>query len=214
MLNAMLPISIWHLKSMREAPPRRLFLLLTLYIYFAYNLNAQVQAGQFHLAGQFSFENDAQRGVNYFSSIIRPEIGLMLSPKWSAGLSLPFNIQASSSSRPYYRMGAGVFVRRYFDLKSGFYAIVHLQTETNLNFSSRETRGSFWSIQATPSISYFFSPRFAFEAGFGGFTYSSSHTRSSIQDHKNYSTQLRIQSTPVFSLRYYFPHSSSGKITH
>ncbi|HOY21495.1 MAG TPA: hypothetical protein PLC89_29550, partial [Haliscomenobacter sp.] len=49
-----------HLRAMHEAPPWRLFLLLVLFGYFIPALNAQVQAGQLHLAGQFSFETYPQ----------------------------------------------------------------------------------------------------------------------------------------------------------
>jgi hypothetical protein len=210
----MVPISTLYRRERYKAPPWRVVSLLLICYCLSIQLAAQVQGGQFHLGGQFTFENNTYQGGQSFSSTIQPEIGLMLSPKWSVGLSTPFNIQVSTQNRPYYRLGVGSFVRRYFDLKSGFYAILHLQAETQFNLRRPTVRSTYWEIQATPYISYFFSPRFALEAGFGGFTYTSSRTQSSIQDFKTYSNQFRIQSVPVFSLRYYFPHSTQGKITH
>jgi hypothetical protein len=204
----MIPISTLYWRAGYKAPPWRVVSLLLVCYCLSTQLIAQVQHGQFHLGGQFSFENNTYQGGQSFSSTIQPEIGLMLSPKWSVGLSTPFNIQASTQNRPYYRLGVGPFVRRYFDLKSGFYAILHLQAETQFNLGRPIVRSTQWEIQATPFISYFFSPRFALEAGFGGFTYTSSRTRSSVQDSKTSFDQFRIQSTPVVSLRYYFPHPS------
>ena len=195
---------------MHEAPPWRLFLLLVLFGYFIPALNAQVQAGQLHLAGQFSFETYPQL-QNSFKSTLQPEFGIMLSPKWSIGLSIPFQYEeATSPSRYYYRLGVGPFIRRYFDLKSGFYAIVHLQAQAQFDVHRYDGRQTFLVVQATPAISYFFSPRFAFEAGFGGFTYQTYHYRSSVQESKDSSNQLRIQSTPVLSLRFYFPRRSQS----
>lgn len=204
----MVPISTLYRRAGYKAPPLRIVPLIFICFCLSTQLVAQVQGGQFHLGGQFTFENNIYQGGQSFSSTIQPEIGLMLSPKWSIGLSAPFIIQASSQNRPYYRLGVGSFVRRYFDLKSGFYAILHLQAETQFNLGRPTVRSTQWEVQATPLISYFFSPRFALEAGFGGFTYTSSRTRSSVQDSKTSFDQFRIQSTPVVSLRYYFPHPS------
>ncbi|WP_373549864.1 hypothetical protein [Haliscomenobacter sp.] len=204
----MIPLSTLYRRDGYKAPPWRIGSLLLIYFCLSTQLVAQVQRGQFHLGGQFSFENNFYEGGKSFSSTIQPEIGLMLSKKWSIGVSAPFNIQASTQNRPYYRLGVGPFVRRYFDLKSGFYAILHLQAETQFNLGRQTVRSTQWEVQATPSIGYFFSPRFALEAGFGGFTYVSNRSRSSVQDSKTSFNQFRIQSTPVVGLRYYFPHSS------
>lgn len=204
----MIPISTLYWRAGYKAPPWRIVPLLLIWFCLSTRLVAQVQSGQFHLGGQFSFENNFYQGGQNFSSTIQPEIGLMLSPKWSIGVSTPFNIQTSTQNRPYHRLGVGPFVRRYFDLKSGFFAVLHLQAETQFNLGPRTVRYTQWEIQATPFISYFLSPRFALEAGFGGFTYASSRTRSSVQDSKTSFDQFRIQSTPVVGLRYYFPHPS------
>ncbi len=204
----MIPISTLYRRAGYKAPPWRIATIVLIGFCLSTQLAAQVQRGQFHLGGQFSFENNTYQSGQSFSSTIQPEMGLMLSPKWSIGVSTPFNIQTSTQNRPYYRLGVGPFVRRYFDLKSGFYAILHVQAETQFNLGRPTVRSTQWEIQATPLISYFFSPRFALEAGFGGFTYTSSRTRSSVQDSKTSFDQFRIQSTPVVSLRYYFPHPS------
>ena len=204
----MIPISTLYWRAGYKAPPWRIVPLLLIWFCLSTKLLAQVQSGQFHLGGQFSFENNSYQGGQSFSSTIQPEIGLMLSPKWSVGLSTPFNIQASTQNRPYHRLGVGSFIRRYFDLKSGFYAILHLQAETQFSLGRQTVRSTQWEIQATPFVSYFFSPRFALEAGFGGFTYQSNRFRSSVQDSKTSFDQFRIQSTPVVGLRYYFPHPS------
>ena len=204
----MIPLSTLHRRDGYKAPPWRIATIVLIGFCLSTQSVAQVQRGQFHLGGQFAFENNTYQGGQSFSSTIQPVIGLMLSPKWSVGLSTPFNIQTSTQNRPYYRLGVGSFVRRYFDLKSGFYAILHVQAETQFNLGRPTVRSTLWEIQATPFISYFFRPRFALEAGFGGFTYTSSRTRSSVQDSKTSFDQFRIQSTPVVSLRYYFPHPS------
>lgn len=207
----MIPISTLYWRAGYKAPPLRIAALLFIYFWLSTQLGAQVQGGQFHLGGQFSFDNNTYQAGQSFSSTIQPEIGLMLSPKWSMGVSIPFSIQASTQNRPYNRLGVGPFVRRYFDLKSGFYAILHLQAEAQFSLGGQTVRSTQWEIQATPLVSYFFSPRFALEAGFGGFTYRSNRFRSSVQDSKTNFDQFRIQTTPVVSLRYYFPHSSQNK---
>lgn len=202
----MLPIPTLYKQAIRDAPPWFGFVFLLL-LYLSPPLNAQVQKGQFHLGGAFSFYNSFSAGGSSFSASLQPETGVMLSQKWSAGLSLPFTYNSSRSSQSSYILGIAPFVRYYVDLKAGFYAIVHLQAGTQYALNSKLIR---WDIRATPAISYFFSPRFALEAGLGGFTYTRNQSRFNGQEYFDSKSVLTFRTYPVFSLRYYFPTQASN----
>lgn len=198
----MLPISTLYKQAIRDAPPWYgiAFLLL---LSLSSPLNAQVQKGQFHLGGQFSFYSSFSKGGGGFSASLQPDLGIMLSPKWSVGLGLPFSTNFSGPST----LGFAPFVRRYFDLKAGFYAIAHVQAGAQFVLGSSQ---SSWKVQAIPAISYFMHPRLALEAGFGGFTYFRQQNRSGGQEYFNSNSTLSFRMYPVFSLRYYFPTQQSN----
>lgn len=198
----MIPISTLYRRAGYKAPPWRIVPLLLVCFCLSTQLAAQVQGGQFHLGGQFSFDNYHSSGQNSFSTTIQPELGVMLSPKWSTGLSLPFTYNSARSSQSRYILGLAPFVRRYFDLKTGFYAIAHLQAGAQFSLNSKQVR---WDIQAIPAICYFFSPRFALEAGFGGLTYFRNQSNYNGQEYFNSNSVLAFRASPVFSLRYYLP---------
>lgn len=172
----------------------------------------QVQKGQFHLGGQFSFETRLQQqSQSNFSTTLQPEIGLMLSPRWSLGLSLPFQYRQFPIRYHFYQVGIGPFIRHYIDLKSGFYGLVHAQVTGRLNFAKNIGTNPSFQVQLSPAISYFFSRCFAFEAGFGEFSYSSTRFNFGNQDFTTRSKKLELRAIPIFSLRYYFPHPATSK---
>lgn len=207
----MIPISTLYRRAGYKAPPWRFVPLLFICFCLSIQLVAQIQAGQFHLGGQFSFDNYHSSGQNSFSATLQPELGVMLSPKWSTGLGLPIQFKASSVFQNHYRLGISPFLRRYFDLKQGFYAIVHLQAGIQFDLAGVYTKETVWNVQITPEISYFFSPRFAFEAGFGGFTYTRNQSRPDGQESSFFSnSKFSFQTNPIFSLRYYFPNGKSN----
>lgn len=86
----MIPILTLYQRSGCKAPPWRIVALLLICLYLSNQLAEQVQCGQFHKGGQFSFGTQQQQSQRYFSTTLQPEIGLLLSPRWSLGLSLPF----------------------------------------------------------------------------------------------------------------------------
>lgn len=199
----MQPISTLYHRAVREAPPWISFTVCLLFVFLSNFLNAQVQKGQLHLGGQFSFNNYHSPNHNNFSATLQSQLGVMLSTKWSVGLGVPLTYSASNSNSSQSSVGLAPFVRRYFDLKAGFYAIAHAQVGAQFDLSSKRT---IWTAQVTPVISYFLTPRFALEAGFGGLTYTRNQEQESF-----YSTRvLEFRTTPIFSLRYYFPTDSSN----
>jgi hypothetical protein len=198
----MYPISTLYLPGRYKLPPWQFLLLLFILVGVNKTLSAQVQAGQFHLGGQFSFQ--AKSSLN-----IEPNLGLMLSPKWSIGLSVPVDFY-HSSNLDVVRLGVGPFVRRYFDLKSNFYALVHLQAETRFNLNGGINKQTSLGIRLLPAISYFISPRFALEAAVGEIAYANSHYRAANLEYDDHNSKLELRSTPVFSLRYYFPPASKS----
>lgn len=199
----MQPISTLYHRAVREAPPCIRCILFLLFVSLSNFLNAQVQKGQLHLGGQFSFDNYHSPTHNNFSATLQSQLGVMLSPKWSIGLGVPLTYSASSSNQTQSSVGLAPFVRRYFDLKAGFYAIAHAQVGAQFDLSSKRT---IWTAQVTPAVSYFLNPRFALEAGFGGLTYTRHQEQESF-----YSTRvLEFRTNPIFSLRYYFPGNSSN----
>ncbi len=207
----MIPISTPYRREGDKAPPWRVASLLLVCYCLSTQLLAQVQSGQFHLGGQVSFDNYHSSGQSSFSATLQPELGVMLSPKWSAGLGLPIQFKASSFFQNYYRLGISPFLRRYFDLKQGFYAIVHLQAGIQFDLAGVYTKETVWAAQITPEISYFFSPQFAFEAGFGGFAYTRNQSYPAGREPSFFSnSKLSFQTNPIFSLRYYFPRGKSN----
>ena len=207
----MIPISTPYRREGDKAPPWRVASLLLVCYCLSTQLLAQVQSGQFHLGGQVSFDNYHSSGQRSFSATLQPELGVMLSPKWSAGLGLPIQFKASSFFQNYYRLGISPFLRRYFDLKQGFYSIVHLQAGIQFDLAGVYTKETVWTAQITPEISYFFSPRFAFEAGFGGFAYTRNQSYPAGREPSFFSnSKLSFQTNPIFSLRYYFPRGKSN----
>lgn len=172
---------------------------------------AQVQGGQFHLGGQFSFETQQQQSQSYFSTTLQPEIGLMLSPRWSMGLSLPFQYRSFAIGDHFYQLGIGPSIRHYIDLKSGFYGIIHAQVTGRFNLGENIESNPSLQFQFSPAISYFFSQRFAFEAGFGEFSYSSTRFNNGNQDFTLRASKLELRAIPIFSLRYYLPHPAASK---
>lgn len=172
---------------------------------------AQVQGGQFHLGGQFSFETQQQQSQSYFSTTLQPELGIMLSPRWSMGLSLPFQYRRFPIKYNFYQLGIGPFIRHYIDLKSGFYGIIHAQVTGRLNFAENIGTNPSFQFQLSPAISYFFSSRFAFEAGLGEFSYLSTRFNSGNQDLNIRAGKLELRAIPIFSLRYYLPHPAASK---
>jgi len=195
-------ISTLFLPCSYKAPPRQNLLLFLLLFCFTHSLPAQVKAGQWHLGGQFSFQTGST--VN-----IEPNFGLMLSPGWSIGLSLPFELSAHTNGN-FYRLGAAPFVRRYFDLKSNFYALVQLQTGAQFNLNTGSNRQTTFNIRLLPAITYFVNPRFALEAGFGEISYINRRYKNRNQEYNDRSSKVQFGSTPTFSLRYYFPTSSKS----
>lgn len=198
----MYPISTLYLPCRYKSPPWQFLLLLFILVGVNKTLSAQVQAGQFHLGGQFSFQ--AKSSLN-----IEPNLGLMLSPKWSIGLSVPFEY-LTSFNRNTYRLGVGPFVRRYFDLKSNFYALVQLQTEARFYLNGGVNKQATLGIRLLPAINYFISPRFALEASLGEISYTNRHYKTTNLEFDEHNSNVQINSTPAFSLRYYFPHSSKS----
>lgn len=202
----MLPISTLYRRDGYKAPPWRVLPLLLFSIFLSIGLLAQVQGGQFHLGGSFSFNQNRTSSTQHaFSSVIRPTVGVMLSPRWSAGLSVPFEYVNTSTTLPRYSLGIGPFIRRYVDLKSGFFGIAHLQVENHFDLNKYFVRNYSISAHLVPAISYFFSPRFAFEAAFGSISYSSNRQVAGSSEVKSQNNSIRFYSTPGFSLRYYFP---------
>lgn len=195
----MLPTSTLYQQAMRDAPPWLGFTFLLL-LYLSPPLNAQVQKGQFHLGGQFLLNSSFSANGGGFSASLQPEIGIMLSQKWSVGLGLPFGTNFSEPPT----LGFAPFVRRYFGLKAGFYAIAHVQAGAQFVLGSSQ---SSWQIQAIPAISYFLHPRLALEAGFGGFTYIRNQNG---QEYFYSNSTFSFRTYPVFSLRYYFPTQPSN----
>jgi hypothetical protein len=189
-----------------KAPPWRLGTLLLICLYLSNQLVAQVQGGQFHLGGQFTF-----RSQRLFSTTIQPEIGLMLSPRWSLGVSLPVQYITFTNSKHSYQLGIGPFIRNYIDLKSGFYGIIHAQATGRFNFAENSGTNPSIEVQLSPSISYFFSSRFALEAGFAEFSYLFTHIKSSNLDFNIRTHKLELRAIPIFSLRYYLPHPAASK---
>lgn len=198
-------ISTRHFQTMRDAPPWCRLTIFILLLYFSNFLNAQVHQGQFHLGGQFSIYNFHYTNHDNLSVTIQPELGVMLSSQWSLGLGIPFALRSGTSLPNEYRLGISPFLRKYFDLKSGFYAIAQLQAGVQFDLSDVAYPETIWDVQITPSISYFFSPRFAFEAGFGSFTYTNSQMINNGYEVSSNSRKLFFNSVPIFVLRYYFP---------
>lgn len=207
----MILISTLYRRDGYKAPPWRIVPLLFICFCLSTQLVAQVQRGQFHLGGQFSFETQLKQSPRYFSTTLQPEIGLMLSPRWSLGLSLPFQYRQFPIRYHFYQVGLGPFIRHYIDLKSGFYGIVHTQVTGRLNFAKNIGTNPSIHVQLSPAISYFFSSRFAFEAGLGEFSYLSTRFNSGDQDLNIQAGKLELRAIPIFSLRYYLPHPAASK---
>ena len=207
----MIPISTLYRRRAYKAPPWRMAPFLFIFCFLSTQLVAQVQGGQFHLGGQFSFETRQEQRQNYFSTTLQPEIGFMLSPRWSLGLSLPFQYRRFPIKYDFYQFGIGPFIRHYIDLKAGFYGIVHAQVTGRFNLGENIETNPSLQVQLSPAISYFFSRRFAFEAGFGEFSYSSTQFKGGNQDFTFRSSKLEFRAIPVFSLRYYLPHAAASK---
>lgn len=207
----MIPISPLYRRDRYKAPPWRIVSLLLICYCLSIQLAAQVQGGQFHIGGQFSFETQQQQRQNNFSATFQPEIGLMLSPRWSLGLSLPFQYRSFATLDHFYQLGIGPFIRHYIDLKSGFYGIVHAQVTSRLDLGERSATIPSLQVQLSPAISYFFSQRFAFEAGLGEFSYSSTRFNNGNQDLTLRASKLELRAIPIFSLRYYLPHPATSK---
>lgn len=205
----MIPVSTLYWRAGYKAPPWRVLPFLLFYFCLSIGLAAQVQAGQFHIGGNFSFNQNRSSSTQHaFSSTIRPMVGIMLSSNWSAGLSLPFEYVNTSTNVPRYNLGIGPFIRRYIDLKSGFFGIAHLQVENRFDLNKSFVRNYAVSAHLAPSLSYFFSPRFAFEAAFGSISYSSNRQVAGSSEVKSSNNSIRFYATPGFSLRYYFPKST------
>ncbi|MDX2067127.1 MAG: hypothetical protein SFV55_01815 [Haliscomenobacter sp.] len=207
----MISISILYRRAGYKAPPWPISPLLFICFCLSTQLVAQVQRGQFHLGGQFSFDIQQQQSQRNFSTTIQPEIGIMLSPRWSMGLSLPFQYRSFTISEHFYQLGIGPFIRHYIDLKAGFYGIVHAQVTSRFNLGENIESNPSIQVQLSPVISYFFSPHFAFEAGLGEFLYSSTRFNFSNQDFTSRSNKLELRAIPIFSLRYYLPHPTTSK---
>lgn len=207
----MIPISTLYWRAGYKAPPWRIVPFLFIWFCLSTKLLAQVQSGQLHLGGQFSFETQQQKSQSYFSTTLQPEIGIMLSPRWSMGLSLPFQYRRFPIKYNFYQLGIGPFIRHYIDLKSGFYGIVHAQVTGRFNFAENIETNPSIQVQLSPAISYFFSRRFAFEAGLGEFSYSSTRFNFGNQDFTTRSKKLELRAIPIFSLRYYLLHPATSK---
>ncbi len=207
----MIPISTLYRRPGYKAPPWHLGALLLICLYLSNQLVAQVQSGQFHLGGQFTFETQQQQNQRNFSTTIQPEIGLMLSPRWSLGVSLPVQYITFANSKRSYQLGIGPFIRHYIDLKSGFYGIIHAQATGRFNFAENSGTNPSIEVQFSPAISYFFSRRFALEAGFAEFSYLFTHINSSNLDFNIRTHKLELRAIPIFSLRYYLPHPAASK---
>lgn len=207
----MIPNSTLYRRPGYKAPPWRLGALLLICLYLSNQLVAQVQGGQFHLGGQFSFATQQLQSQRNFSTTLQPEIGIMLSPRWSLGVSLPVQYRTFANSEQDYQLGIGPFIRHYIDLKSGFYGIVHAQVTGKFNFAENRGTNPSIQIQLSPAISYFFSRRFALEAGFGEFSYLYTRFNSNNQDFSIRANKLELRAIPIFSLRYYLPHPAKSK---
>jgi hypothetical protein len=135
---------------------------------FAYApLQAQIQKGQVFLGGSFSAENQLY-GPKTFSVSVKPEIGLMLSSKWGVGIGIPLRYDKYISQRQF-DPNVSLLVRRYFDLKSGFYVFLQLQAQSGFPSKDKITKTNL-SVELLPALSYFVNRHFALEAGFAELT--------------------------------------------
>lgn len=162
---------------------------------------AQIQKGQFHLAGEFQTYTNLQKNF-YINNSFQISAGFMVSPKWSVGLGIPFQFNPGNHFR-YIVPGIAPFVRHYFDLKSNFFLVLHAQLGATFTHSTYFKSADF-SARFSPAINYFISPRFGVEASFAEVSqsfHSQTINDSSVQwSESKFWFSLR----PRFSLRYYF----------
>jgi hypothetical protein len=166
------------------------------------NLNGQIQKGQFFLGGDLSYV------PNRDQIFIHPEVGRMLSANWGLGIGIP--VEYSNISKKI-QPGVLVFVRRYFDLKSGFYLFLQFKTQFDFKLQN-DISLTRYSFQFSPAISYFVSRRFALEASFGDLIYSKDQNGyySYLKEYSAF--ELYIRRKPTVGIRYFFPVTKKNKL--
>lgn len=171
---------------------------------------AQVQKGQFHIGGEFQASTNLQQKF-YINTNVQISAGLMTSSKWSIGLGLPIQYNGGNGYNNIVVPGIAPFVRRYIDLKSNFFLILHAQLGSTFNSQANHKSIDF-SARFSPAVNYFISPRFGVEASFAEVSHSFHSYNTNDSKLQWQDSKFWFYVRPRFSLRYYFLKKGSEAI--
>jgi outer membrane receptor for ferrienterochelin and colicin len=181
------------------------FYLLILFFAIAYGSQAQIKKGDILLGGTLSFNTQKTTQDNNFPSqpykqsnfSITPSIGKAIKDNLLAGFDLTFtgstNTQgtgAGSYANKLHNYGAGVFLRKYKPLGSGF--AIFMQTRFGGNYNTQKTqyngdpypnsniKGYSFDLSFYPGIAYAITKRVQLETGFANLVdVNYSHSKNS-----------------------------------
>ncbi|WP_353483368.1 hypothetical protein [Haliscomenobacter sp.] len=168
---------------------------------FCTKLSGQIQKGQVYVGGSFEFTKSGSSPTIK----VNPELGIMLSSRWSVGCGLPFayNLGYENGLNNVF---FAPFIRHYSTIGSKFHLITQFEAEMRLSgYGTKEMSDKYLLLRATPLLNYMIGSRFALEADFGSLTYARSKNydfKGSFYAH-SYRAEFRL--FPSFTLRYYFP---------
>lgn len=170
---------------------------------FCTKLSGQIQKGQVYVGGSFEFT----KWVSSPAIKVNPELGFMLSPRWSVGCGLPFayNLGYENGLNNVF---FAPFIRHYSTIgpNSNFHIITHFEAEMRLSgYGTKEMPDKYLLLRATPLLNYMIGSRFAIEADFGGLYYARSKNYGTSGSFYNHAFKAEFRLYPRLTIRYYFP---------
>lgn len=171
---------------------------------FCTRLSGQIQAGQLYVGGSFSFKTYVNDQTP-FNIDFKPELGMMISSKWSCGLGIPFSYSVGYENG-LYDVYFAPFVRHYTTFKPNIHLITQFKVKTRLiSHNEGNIPFQYSEFQLVPLLNYMIGSRFAIESSFGGLTYVRSKNYDFRGSFYAHSFRAEFRLFPSLTIRYYFP---------
>lgn len=164
-------------------------------------LSGQIQRGQIYVGGSFDFNKWGSSPTIK----VNPELGIMLSSRWSVGCGLPFayNIGYENGLNNVF---FAPFIRHYSTIGSKLHLITQFEAEMRLSgYGTKEMPDKYLLLRATPLLNYMIGSRIAIEAEFGGLYYARSKNYGTSGSFYHHAFKAEFRLYPRLTIRYYFP---------
>jgi hypothetical protein len=183
--------------------PKLLKCLGTFLVLFGFctKLSGQIQRGQIYVGGSFEFTKWGSSPTIK----VNPELGIMLSSRWSVGCGLPFayNLGYENGLNNVF---FAPFIRHYSTIGSKFHLITQFESEMRLSgYGTKEIPDKYLLLRATPLLNYIIGSHFALEADFGGLYYARSKNYGTSGSFYHHAFKVEFKLYPTLTIRYYFP---------